>query len=145
MNIRGSEYPLKKIFSDDFVFTIPRYQRAYAWTTEQSEELFQDLLRAMDSYEKSIDDLPPYFLGSIVLIKEDDEPDAQIIDLSRVKNMKAANYDFDDKKQKYFRTSDGISPFVLTTQVLNHQEWTPAVIERRQSQLMGILKQLWRL
>ena len=80
MNIRGSEYPLKKIFSDDFVFTIPRYQRAYAWTTEQSEELFQDLLRAMDSYEKSIDDLPPYFLGSIVLIKEDDEPDAQIID-----------------------------------------------------------------
>jgi hypothetical protein len=80
MNIRGSEYPLKKIFSDDFVFTIPRYQRAYAWTTEQSEELFQDLLRAMDNYEKSIDDLPPYFLGSIVLIKEDDEPDAQIID-----------------------------------------------------------------
>src|SRR5579864_8577387 len=80
MNIRGSEYPLKKIFSDDFVFTIPRYKRAYAWTTDQSEELFQDLLRAMDSYEKSIDDLPPYFLGSIVLIKEDDEPDAQVID-----------------------------------------------------------------
>jgi hypothetical protein len=23
MNIRGSDYPLKKIFSDDFVFTIP--------------------------------------------------------------------------------------------------------------------------
>ena len=68
MNIRGSEYPLKKIFSDDFVFTIPLYQRAYAWTTEQSEELFQDLLRTMDSYEKSIDDLPPYFLGSIVLM-----------------------------------------------------------------------------
>jgi Protein of unknown function (DUF1524) len=65
--------------------------------------------------------------------------------LSRVKNMKAANYDFNDKKQKYFRSSDGISPFVLTMQVLNHQEWTPAVIERRQNQLMGILKQLWRL
>jgi hypothetical protein len=28
MNIRGAEYPIKKIFSDDFVFTIPRYQRA---------------------------------------------------------------------------------------------------------------------
>jgi hypothetical protein len=80
MNIRGAEYPIKKIFSDDFVFTIPRYQRAYAWTTEQSEELFQDLMRAMNGYEGSIDDLSPYFLGSIVLIKDDDRPDAQVID-----------------------------------------------------------------
>jgi len=79
MNIRGSEYPLKKIFSDDFVFTIPPYQRAYAWTTEESEELLQDLLRAMHGEEESIDELPPYFLGSIVLIK-DDEPDAQVVD-----------------------------------------------------------------
>ncbi len=79
MNIHGSEYPIKKIFSDDFVFTIPLYQRAYAWTTEESEELLQDLMRAMDSYEASIDDLPPYFLGSIVLIKGD-EPLAEVID-----------------------------------------------------------------
>src|SRR5437870_5844013 len=78
-NIHGSEYPIKKIFSDDFAFTIPLYQRAYAWTTEESEELFQDLLTAMNSFEESIDDLSPYFLGSIVLIKGD-EPDAQVID-----------------------------------------------------------------
>jgi len=79
MSIRGSEHPIKKIFSDDFAFTIPLYQRAYAWTTEESEELLQDLMRAMEDYKESIEDLPPYFLGSIVLIK-DDEPNAQIID-----------------------------------------------------------------
>jgi len=79
MSIRGSEYPIKKIFSDDFVFTIPLYQRAYAWTTEESEDLFQDLMRAMDGGEEEIDDLAPYFLGSIVLIKGD-EPDAQVVD-----------------------------------------------------------------
>nr|HET6904474.1 DUF262 domain-containing protein [Ktedonobacteraceae bacterium] len=79
MMIRGSEYPLKKIFSDDFFFTIPRYQRPYSWTTEQSEELFQDLIRAMDNFKKVSDDLPPYFLGSILLSK-DDEPHAEIID-----------------------------------------------------------------
>ncbi len=79
MNIHGSEYPIKKIFSDDFVFTIPLYQRAYSWTTEQSEELYQDLLLAMDGGNKATDDLSPYFLGSIVLIKGD-EPDAQVID-----------------------------------------------------------------
>src|SRR5947209_7225440 len=79
MNIHGSEHPIKKIFSDDFVFTIPLYQRAYAWTTEESEELLQDLMRAMDGYEGSIDDLPPYFLGSIVLI-QGNEPLAEVID-----------------------------------------------------------------
>src|SRR5436309_4193467 len=79
MSIRGAEHPIKKIFSDDFVFTIPRYQRAYAWTTEQSEELLQDLLRALEGAHETIDDLAPYFLGSIVLIKGE-EPDAEVID-----------------------------------------------------------------
>lgn len=79
MNIRGSEYPIKKIFSDDFVFTIPLYQRPYCWTTEQSEEMLQDLLRAMEGPEEAIDELAPYFLGSIVLIKGD-EADLQVID-----------------------------------------------------------------
>ena len=79
MMIRGSEYPLKKIFSDDFFFTIPRFQRPYSWTTEQSEELFQDLIRAMDTFKETDDELPPYFLGSILLSKGD-EPQAEIID-----------------------------------------------------------------
>ena len=79
MTIHGAEYPVKKIFSDDFVFTVPLYQRAYAWTNEESEELLQDLLRAMGSGEEPVEDLPPYFLGSIVLIKGD-EPNAQIVD-----------------------------------------------------------------
>jgi len=79
MSIRGSEYPIRKIFSDDFVFTIPLYQRPYSWTTEESEEMLQDLLRAMEGSEETIDELSPYFLGSIVLIKSD-EPDAQVID-----------------------------------------------------------------
>ncbi len=33
--IQGSESPIQKIFSDDFAFAIPGYQRPYAWTTEQ--------------------------------------------------------------------------------------------------------------
>ena len=65
--------------------------------------------------------------------------------LSRGKNMKAENFDFDLKKRKYFSTDGGISPFVLTTQVLRYREWTPVVIEQRQNQLMAALKQLWRL
>jgi uncharacterized protein with ParB-like and HNH nuclease domain len=79
MKISGSEFPIGKIFHDDFFFTISLYQRPYAWTTEEAQELLQDLLTAMEDGEKT-DDLPPYFLGSIVIIKDDEQPDAQIVD-----------------------------------------------------------------
>lgn len=65
--------------------------------------------------------------------------------LSSGKNNQAQNYDFELKKQKYFTTKTGVSPFALTTQVLNEQEWTPEVIERRQKELIGVLKRVWRL
>nr|HET6904454.1 HNH endonuclease family protein [Ktedonobacteraceae bacterium] len=65
--------------------------------------------------------------------------------LSRGKNMKAENYDFDVKKETYFRTKDGISSFVLTSQVLRHDNWTPLVIEQRQNESISALKRIWRL
>lgn len=79
VNIHGQEFPILKIFSDDFFFEVPLYQRPYAWTTEQAEELFDDLLTfAVDNTEQ-IEDLTPYFLGSIVLIKGEG-PNAEIVD-----------------------------------------------------------------
>ena len=68
--IKGAEYPLAKIFSSDFDYSIPAYQRPYAWTEEETEILFDDLygFYTDESAEES------YFLGSIVLIKDDDKP-----------------------------------------------------------------------
>jgi len=65
--------------------------------------------------------------------------------LSRKKNAQAQNYDFDKKKESYFATSKGVSPFALTTQVLRKTEWTPAVINHRQKELVQKLRALWRL
>jgi uncharacterized protein with ParB-like and HNH nuclease domain len=73
--ISGAEYPLAKIFSSDFDYEIPSYQRPYAWEVEQAGELFDDLY---DFYESEEED--SYFLGSIVLIKEDGKPRAEVID-----------------------------------------------------------------
>ena len=41
--ITGKEYPLSKIFSADFEYHIPGYQRPYAWTEEETGILFDDL------------------------------------------------------------------------------------------------------
>ena len=73
--ISGSEYPLSKIFSSDFEFKIPRYQRPYAWQIEQAQDLFEDL---KDFAEVATDE--SYFLGSVVLIKDDGNPHAEVID-----------------------------------------------------------------
>ena len=73
--ISGAEYPLSKIFSSDFDYVIPSYQRPYAWTVDQTSELFDDLY---DFYFREKEDT--YFLGSIVLIKEEGKPYSEIID-----------------------------------------------------------------
>jgi len=73
--ITGKEFPLMKIFSPDFDYHIPTYQRPYAWTEEQTETLFDDLL---DFYKTEKND--NYFLGSIVLKKEEEIPYSDVID-----------------------------------------------------------------
>ena len=73
--ISGAEYPLAKIFSSDFDYAIPSYQRPYAWTEVQAGDLFSDLY---DFFVKEKDDT--YFLGSIVLIKDEGKPNAEVID-----------------------------------------------------------------
>ncbi len=73
--ISGAEYPLAKIFSSDFEYVIPSYQRPYAWTVDQASELFDDLF---DFYKSEPEE--GYFLGSIVLIKQEGVPYAEVID-----------------------------------------------------------------
>lgn len=74
-NINGKEYPLSKIFSSDFDYVIPSYQRPYAWTGDETCELFDDLY---DFYLREPEE--SYFLGSIVLIKDEGKPPAEVID-----------------------------------------------------------------
>jgi len=79
-NIHAIEKPLFKVFSDDFVFSIPAYQRPYAWTEEQASEMLSDLLSFSENSSDTIIDSQPYFLGSIVLIKSETAPEADVVD-----------------------------------------------------------------
>ena len=73
--IIGKEYPLAKIFSADFEYHIPGYQRPYAWTETEASVLFDDLY---DFFQADTEG--NYFLGSIVLIKSEGERRAEVID-----------------------------------------------------------------
>jgi hypothetical protein len=64
--------------------------------------------------------------------------------LSRRKNSQAQNYEFERKKSEYFQRKRA-SSFALTTQVLQEEEWTPRVVEKRQELLIGELTKVWNL
>ncbi len=78
VSIDTRQCEIKKIFSDEFVFNIPLYQRPYSWTTEEAGMLLEDLLDAIGE-GKDLEEAPPYFLGSIVLTKGD-KPESEVID-----------------------------------------------------------------
>ncbi|PCJ28174.1 MAG: hypothetical protein COA96_01305 [SAR86 cluster bacterium] len=73
--ISAAEHPLSKIFSSDFEYIIPSYQRPYAWGILHTYDLFDDLY---DFYKSEIDE--GYFLGSIVLIKQENNTHSEVID-----------------------------------------------------------------
>ncbi|MCC7570930.1 DUF262 domain-containing HNH endonuclease family protein [Candidatus Micrarchaeota archaeon] len=73
--IVGKQFPLSEIFSDSFDFIIPSYQRPFSWTVEQAGELYSDLLSSWRANENE-----EYFLGSIVLIKAEHNPRAEVVD-----------------------------------------------------------------
>ena len=73
--IKANEQNLGSVFSDAYLFEIPLYQRPYAWAKEQVDELLDDLLNAVEQDPRS-----PYFLGSIVLIKSEDDSKSDVVD-----------------------------------------------------------------
>jgi hypothetical protein len=72
--IKAQEKNLDNVFCRDYLFEIPVFQRPYAWTTEEVDDLLDDLLSAMQRGAEE-----PYFLGSIVLIKGDNAP-SEVVD-----------------------------------------------------------------
>lgn len=73
--LKATEINLGKLFTDDYDFVIPEYQRPYTWGTSESLQLLSDLTSAL---ERDADE--PYFLGSLVLVKAPNEPASEVID-----------------------------------------------------------------
>jgi len=58
-SINTSKVDLRTLFSNDFLFCIPHYQRPYSWGKEQCEQLIEDLFEANREND--------YFLGTCIL------------------------------------------------------------------------------
>jgi uncharacterized protein with ParB-like and HNH nuclease domain len=57
---------IQDLFAGDARFLVPRYQRNFAWTADETEELWEDVFGAVDRSGE-------YFLGTVVLHRADSE------------------------------------------------------------------------
>ena len=53
---------IEQLFVGDSRFSVPKYQRSFAWHSDETEELWEDVLSAV--LRKG-----DYFLGTIVLLR----------------------------------------------------------------------------
>jgi len=63
---------IEQLFAGDARFSVPKYQRSFTWGPDEVEELWEDLVAAMQRQGE-------YFLGTIVLHRKEAEPQ-EIID-----------------------------------------------------------------
>jgi len=70
---------------------------------------------------------------------------ANLVFLTRRINTRASNWDFQKKKEEYFGSKDGASPFVLTQGVLQTDSWTVDHLKQRQERLIAALRTVWNL
>src|SRR5215213_2602210 len=64
---------IEQLFAGDTRFSVPRYQRSFAWTADETEELWEDVIGAVKRGGE-------YFLGTIVLHSKSSPAPQEIID-----------------------------------------------------------------
>ncbi len=88
MKIETNELNINKLFSNDFWFVVPEYQRPYLWDKDNVNDLLNDLWDAYEEYYGNDED--KYFLGSLVLYKGSEEKN----------NIKYTVYEIVDGQQR---------------------------------------------
>lgn len=84
MELNAETRSVNEIFSPNKKYVVPRFQREYSWQTEEVEEFWDDIaqqikLVSSKSKKKKIKN-EEYFIGCIVLVGEDSNPEYLIVD-----------------------------------------------------------------
>ena len=73
MDFKAEPKTMQEILTKKKAFMIPRFQREFTWEKEHIEVLWNDLLENLSLKESKLK-ISEYFLGSLVLIDDDEEP-----------------------------------------------------------------------
>jgi uncharacterized protein with ParB-like and HNH nuclease domain len=72
--LEAKEKKVIEILTENKCYEIPRYQRPYSWTDEQTKELLQDINDVYDGKQRE------YFIGSIITIEKEKDVLYEVVD-----------------------------------------------------------------
>lgn len=80
--ISAQERTLGDVLSNRYRFSVPDFQRPYAWEWEQAQDMFDDINDASKDATRldQVESLDPYFLGCVVVVKSDYSAESEIVD-----------------------------------------------------------------
>ena len=73
INFSATNETFKSVFTKGIVFEVPPFQRDYSWTTDELDDLWEDLHAAKEEDSS-------HYMGYLVLQKESDTKKLRIID-----------------------------------------------------------------
>jgi uncharacterized protein with ParB-like and HNH nuclease domain len=129
---------IEQLFTSDARYAVPKYQRSFAWGSDEIEELWEDLIAAITRQGE-------YFLGTVVLQRKQSGPQ-EIIDgqqrlasismvFSAIRNVFLANHDpraeqilFSFIGAKDFSRNSSPTPKLVLNQI-NNETFVQHIIE----------------
>ena len=66
--LTSTDFSIEELFSGRFAFSIPAYQRDYAWGKEEAVQLIDDILAVLEDVERD-GAQTPYFLGMMLFVE----------------------------------------------------------------------------
>lgn len=71
------DFTIQELLAEN-LYSVPRYQRNYAWTEEQIKQLIDDVL---DNCQQDAEDVQPYYLGTLVVFPKKDAKEGLIYEV----------------------------------------------------------------
>ncbi|MGB3405241.1 MAG: DUF262 domain-containing HNH endonuclease family protein [Microcoleaceae cyanobacterium] len=80
MELHAYTRTISDLFSVKKKYVVPRFQREYSWTKEKVNELWDDIVSNISINEDGSFNHEEYFIGSLVLVGNDNSTSMQIVD-----------------------------------------------------------------
>lgn len=80
MELKAYTKSIKDILTLNNKYIIPRFQREYSWEKNELQEFIDDICENIDINEEGEYAVTDYFIGSLVLVGNEKEPDFYVVD-----------------------------------------------------------------
>ncbi|EGJ34436.1 MULTISPECIES: DUF262 domain-containing protein [Moorena] len=80
MELHAHTRTINDIFAANKKYIVPRFQREYSWSTDEVNELWEDIISNIEIIDNHEFHHEEHFIGALVLVGEDKSQELKIVD-----------------------------------------------------------------